>query len=209
MHKVYASGRNRQNMDKDVERFERWSSTYEHSWVQRYFDEVHRSMIEMVVAEAPGINPKVILDVGCGTGRLLRRAAATWPEAQLVGVDAAAGMIESARMLAPTVTFYQGVAESLPQPNATVDLVFSAVSLHHWKDAATGIREAQRVLRDGGMFCLADIAIPSWVAKVFRSKARSGAAIRDLLIQANLVPRVQRRISAGILFVSLAMKTRN
>ena len=164
-------------------------------------------MIDTVAADAPTLNPKVVLDVGCGTGRLLRRVAAVWPEAQLVGVDAAAGMIESAQMLAPTATFYQAVAESLPQPNATVDLVFSAVSLHHWKDAARGVREAQRVLRDGGMFCLADISIPSWIAKVIRSKARSGAAIRDLLIEAKFVPRAQRRTTAGILLVSLAVKT--
>ena len=196
-------------MNKDVERFERWSKTYEHSWVQRYFDEVHRFMIDTVAAHAPTLNPKVVLDVGCGTGRLLRRVAAAWPEAQLVGVDAATGMIESARTLAPTITFYQAVAESLPQPTATVDLVFSAVSLHHWKDAATGIREVHRVLRDGGMFCLADISIPSWVAKVFRSKAKSGTAIRDLLIKAKFVPRAQRRITAGILLVSLAVKTCN
>jgi ubiquinone/menaquinone biosynthesis C-methylase UbiE len=79
----------------DVERFEGWSSTYEHSWVQRYFDQVHTFVLETVVAEVPGLDPEVVLDVGCGTGRLLRRAANLWPEAQLVGVDPASGMIES------------------------------------------------------------------------------------------------------------------
>src|SRR5690242_7844482 len=190
-------------MNKDVGRFERWSGSYEHSWVQRYFDEVHRVMIETVAAEAQTLNPKLILDVGCGTGRLLRRVAATWPEAQLVGVDAARGMIESARGLAPTATFHHAVAEALPMADASVDVAFSAVSLHHWKNAATGIREVHRVLRNGGIFCLADISIPSWLAKVFHSKARSGAALRQLLIKGKFVPRGQKRVTAGILLVSL------
>jgi ubiquinone/menaquinone biosynthesis C-methylase UbiE len=196
-------------MNKDVERFERWSSTYEHSWIQRWLDQVHSFMVETVAAEVPRLDPKVVLDVGCGTGRLLRRVAGVWPEAQLVGVDPATGMIDSARKLAPTITFYQAVAESLPLADASVDLAFSAVSLHHWQNAAAGIQEVERVLGDTGIFCLVDISIPSWLAKLFRSKARSGSAIRDLLIQSRLKLRVQRRTSAGILLVSLAVKTSN
>ena len=196
-------------MNEDVERFERWSSTYEHSWIQRYLDQVHSFMVETVAAEAPNLNPRVILDVGCGTGRLLRRASSSWPEAQLVGLDPSMGMIESARKLAPSITFCQAVAELLPLADASVDLAFSAVSLHHWQDAAAGVREIHRVLCDTGIFCLADISIPSWLTKLFRSKARSGSGIRDLLIQARLKLRVQRRTSAGITLVSLAVRTSN
>jgi ubiquinone/menaquinone biosynthesis C-methylase UbiE len=193
-------------MNNDVERFERWSSTYERSWIQRFLDDLHSFMLEVVGAAAPELRPKVILDIGCGTGRLLRRAATRWPAAQLVGVDAAAGMIESARKLAPMATFHQAFAESLPLTDASVDLVLSAVSLHHWQDAAKGMLEVQRVLRFGGIFCLADISIPRWLAKAFRSKAKSRATIRELLSRAELEPRVQRRTSAGIVLVSLAMK---
>lgn len=194
-------------MNDDVERFERWSSTYEDSWLQRYLDGIHKFIFETVASEHSGANPRVILDVGCGTGRLLRRAAAVWPDAQLVGVDAAARMIQSARKLAPEITFHRGVAEALPLADATVDLAFSALSLHHWEDAATGIREVERVLRERGLFCLADISMPRWLARVFHSKARSGSAVRDLLNKAQLETKVQKR-SAGILLVSLAVKTR-
>jgi ubiquinone/menaquinone biosynthesis C-methylase UbiE len=88
-------------------------------------------------------------------------------------------------------------------------LAFSAVTLHHWQNAAAGIQEVERVLGDTGIFCLADISIPHWLAKLFRSKARSGSAIRDLLIQARFKLKVQKRTSAGILLVSLAVKTSN
>jgi len=196
-------------MNKDVERFERWSSTYEHSWIQGFFDQVHSFMVETVATEFPRLDPKLVLDVGCGTGRLLRRVARFWPEVQLVGVDPAGGMIESARKLAPGIMFYQAPAESLPFTDGTVDVAFSAVSLHHWENAAGGVREVQRVLGDAGIFCLADISIPRWLATLFRSKARNGSAMRDLLIQAGLKPRVHSRTSAGIVLVSLATKTSN
>ena len=68
-------------MNHDVERFERWSNTYEDSWIQRYFDGIYKFMVETVASEHSGLNPKVILDVGCGTDRLLRRAATVWPDA--------------------------------------------------------------------------------------------------------------------------------
>jgi len=206
--KIDAS-RDKQRMNNDVERFERWSSTYEHSWIQRFLDQVHSFMVEIVAAEVPRLNPRVALDVGCGTGRLLRRVASVWPEAQLVGVDPATGMIESARKLAPNIIFHQAQAESLPLTDGSVDLAFSAVSLHHWENAAGGVREVQRVLGDAGIFCLADISIPRWLATLFRSKARNGSAMRDLLIQAGLKPRVHSRTSAGIVLVSLATKTSN
>jgi len=196
-------------MNNDVERFEHWSSTYEHSWIHRWLDEVHSFMLETVAAEVPRLNPRVALDVGCGTGRLLRRVASVWPEAQLVGVDPATGMIESARKLAPNIIFHQAQAESLPLTDGSVDLAFSAVSLHHWENAARGVREVQRVLCDTGIFCLADISIPRWLAKLFRSQARSGSGIRDLFVQVGLKLRVQRRTSAGIVLVSLAVKASN
>jgi SAM-dependent methyltransferase len=43
-----------------------------------------------------------------------------------------------------------GVAESLPFPDNTVDLVASRGSIFFWDDPVQGLREVQRVLRPGG-----------------------------------------------------------
>ncbi len=43
-----------------------------------------------------------------------------------------------------------GVAESLPFPDGTVDLVVSRGSIFFWNDPVLGLREVQRVLRPGG-----------------------------------------------------------
>jgi ubiquinone/menaquinone biosynthesis C-methylase UbiE len=53
----------------------------------------------------------------------------------------APGKIEAARKLAPSIDFYQSQAESLPLVHSSVDFAFSAVSLHHWQNAAAGVCE--------------------------------------------------------------------
>ena len=103
-----------------------------------------------------GYTPDTVLDVGCGTGRLLRKAKARWPNAQFIGVDPATGMIENARRLMPDAKFYVSQAESLPLPDASVNLVFSTASFHHWQDKEKGLREIKRVLQVGGLLFLAD-----------------------------------------------------
>ncbi len=141
------------NNADDIEKFNRWASTYESSRVQNFLvDRVHRAVLELLVTA----EPRRVLDIGCGTGRLLRTMGARWPAAQLTGVDAAEGMVEVARRLMPTATFYTGVAEALPLPDASADLVLGTLSFHHWHDRAAGVREVGRVLRP---FMFASVAV--------------------------------------------------
>ena len=145
---------------RDVQHFERWSRTYEDSWMQtRLFGRVHAAVLDLA-ASLPAPAPTSVLDVGCGTGRLLRAAATRWLDAQLIGVDPAQGMVDAARHLTPGAAIHRGLAESLPLPDASVDLAFSTVSFHHWQDQAAGVREIARVVRPSGHFILADFAMP-------------------------------------------------
>jgi ubiquinone/menaquinone biosynthesis C-methylase UbiE len=147
----------KRNSDSTQE-FNRWSSTYEESWAQRFlFEPVHWGVLNMV---EEGAVPEAVLDVGCGTGRLLRKARERWPEAKLLGVDSAEGMIEKARQLTPGAVFYVDKVESLPLSDASIDLAFSTLSYHHWSDKLEGLRQIERVLRPAGRLFLADVAIP-------------------------------------------------
>lgn len=97
-----------------------------------------------------------VLDVGCGTGSLAIAAKRRVGAGKVYGIDASAPMIARARRKARKagleVTFDEGVAESLPFPDARFDVVLNTVMLHHLprnvREACIG--EMRRVLKPGG-----------------------------------------------------------
>jgi len=186
------------NHDRDMRHFNEWSATYERSSIQRYFERVHEAMLNVLPA---AFSPRHILDVGCGTGRLIRRAQARWPGLSASGVDAAEGMVTQARELTPGATFHVASAEALPFPAASVDFVVSSLSLHHWTDPRKGLEEAVRVLQPGGWLCLADIALPEWLAWLPGSRAQSREGLRRLLTIAGIPPLEQRSMLAYVVVI--------
>jgi ubiquinone/menaquinone biosynthesis C-methylase UbiE len=145
--------------------------------------------------------------VGCGTGRLLEKTGALWPAARLLGVDPAPGMIQMARRRIPKATTEVAGAEALPLPDASVDLVVTCLSLHHWKDRGQGLREAARVLRPGGQLCLADITVPAWVSRLFHGiKAATPDSLHSLATQAGFQVEKQSFTMARMVCLVLAVK---
>jgi len=175
------------SVNNEQERFNQWSDTYEHSFMQwLLFDRVHRAVLNRL---PPGFTPTGILDIGCGTGRLLRRIHARWPQASLVGIDLAEGMVSRARQLTPNATIYLASADHIPLQDASVDLVTTTMSFHHWSKQDQGVRESSRVLRPRGFFVLADTNIghghPLSRARVRLLLQESGFLIQS---QSSLVP---------------------
>jgi ubiquinone/menaquinone biosynthesis C-methylase UbiE len=170
----------------ELDHFNHWSATYERSLAQWFFfDRVHRGVLARLPA---GFRPTRILDIGCGTGRLLRRLQARWPLAVLFGVDLAEGMVAQARRQLPAATIHQAPAEHLPLSDGSVDLVTSTVSFHHWSDQAGGVAEALRVLRPGGLFILADMTISHGGHPLSRKQVRVLFAKAGLSIRSQTSP---------------------
>ena len=189
----------------DVERFDRWAATYDQSVMQRlYFGPVHSKMLDLLVRERPKVPPSCILDVGCGTGRLLRAASVRWPEAQLLGIDPADQMISEAARLNPKASFRLAFAEALPFPDRIADIVLSSLSFHHWADQPKGLHEIARVLHPGGYSCLADHAM--LLTKLFGEKVKSREEIRLLLMSAGLTVRQHRGMGMRFVLITLAQK---
>jgi SAM-dependent methyltransferase len=81
-------------------RFDRWASTYEASPLQpALFAPVHQTTLQLAQQLLP--DARRILDVGCGTGRLLRQPRQRYWRAELVGVDLARGMVAAAIAATP------------------------------------------------------------------------------------------------------------
>ncbi len=184
----------------DVDRFNRWATTYDRHWMQRIiFNPIQRAVLE-VAAEQVG-RPGAILDVGCGTGKLLKSARSRFPDARLVGVDAAEQMVKYAQSTTPagTIEFRQGIAESLPFPNGSFDLVFSTMTFHHWQDQARGAAEVARVLAPGGRWLLADFVASGFMKHApllkihqFPDRAHLQAMLADAGVKVVKEQRVSR-----------------
>ena len=178
--------------DAEVQEFNRRATTYETSREQGYlFDRVQRIVLNLAKTQR---SPEAILDVGCGTGRLLRKAKEEWPHARLIGVDAAEKMIEQAKQLFPQAEFHFAMAESLPLPDASIDLTFSTLSFHHWTDQTKGVCEVARVLRSQGRFVLADIVPPFGLSFFTRHfKRNNPEKMRETFAEAGLNVELQQR----------------
>jgi ubiquinone/menaquinone biosynthesis C-methylase UbiE len=182
---------------RDIRRFDRWSHTYDDSWLQeRLFRPVHQAVLNLAMQ---GPAPQTILDVGCGTGRLLSAAQQRWPDARLIGVDPAEGMVAEASRQMPAACFVSAAAEALPFPDASIDLAMSTMSFHHWRDHAAGLRQISRVLRPGGRFILADGAPPVWLTRLLvrMGKFFSPAQRRRLFVAAGLIPHTHASVPLG------------
>lgn len=187
----------------DVELFERWGPSYERSWMQkRLFDPVHSAVLQEAASR---FKPESVLDIGCGSGRLLRKAHDYWPEAALCGVDPAQKMLEIARQLTPEARFNLGSGEDLLLPDASVDLALSTISFHHWHNQAASLREVARVLRPGGAFLLADFTLPGGLAWLY-SRVHSVAQMRALFEQAGLEVQAQPGPVAPFVHITIGTK---
>jgi ubiquinone/menaquinone biosynthesis C-methylase UbiE len=193
--------------NNDVQFFDRWAPTYDRNIMNIFIDRIHHILLDQAVQANHSQPPENVIDVGCGTGRLLRGAKKRWPEAYLIGIDPSWGMLEVARQRTPGATFFNGSAESLPFPDDSADLVVSTLSFHHWSNQEAGLIEIARVLRPGGRFCLGDLGLPTYLAWLTHHvDGNNPATWRSLFDQAGFELLSINRQMTGFLLVAVSEK---
>jgi len=108
---------------------------------------------------ATGLDPRDILEVGCGTGGFLDVLAKRYPAATVAGVepsDAARRVaLDAGRPVKP------GAFGSLGVEDGSVDLLVALDVLEHCDDEDEALEDAMRVLRPGGGLVMTVPAMPS------------------------------------------------
>lgn len=141
--------------------FDRWAPCYDFLFTTVFYQAVHQRLLEFV--ELP--TSADILDIGCGTGRLLNRLAKQFPQVQGTGLDLSPEMIKEAKdknIYGSRLQFLQGNVEALPFPDSAFDAVFCTISFLHYPHPELVLAEIKRVLRPGGIFYLADYTVNDW-----------------------------------------------
>lgn len=99
-----------------------------------------------------------ILDVGSGTGFFTARLAQRYPQAKVIGLDLAEGMLHFARNTLPdAIQWLCGDAENLPLADHSVDVIFSSLAIQWCNNLSQLMAELQRVLKPGGRVHIATL----------------------------------------------------
>ncbi|KAF0132608.1 MAG: malonyl-CoA O-methyltransferase [Candidatus Saganbacteria bacterium] len=119
------------------------------------YDEYADIQKEMMLNLLNGISGKFknVLDIGSGTGLLAKWMIEKFPEAEIVGMDIAPGMVKYASLkhINPRIIFLNGDGEQMPFADNVFDLIVSNAALQ-WMDYKKAIDEAARVITSHGQF---------------------------------------------------------
>jgi ubiquinone/menaquinone biosynthesis C-methylase UbiE len=196
--------------DRDIAAFDARAPGYDSGWLGRMHHQIADRTADLALTLTPA--PRRILDVGCGTGYLLRQLAVRCPQAiELAGIDPAPAMIEAARAAATDsrLRWLPGTAEDLPWPAGTFDLVVSATSFDHWTDQQAGLAQCARVLGPDGWLVLTD-QFSAWLGPTLiasrRRKARTRRRATRLLAAAGFQTIRWHDIHAVIIRAATARK---
>jgi malonyl-CoA O-methyltransferase len=125
--------------------YDRWAALYD-----GYDNPMVFAAAQVIQAGFADVVGKDVVELGCGTGRNLAALKALGART-LVGCDLSDGMLAKARERDPAFRLLRhDMAQPVPMPDASADLVLFCLTLEHVADLAHPLAEARRLLRPDG-----------------------------------------------------------
>jgi ubiquinone/menaquinone biosynthesis C-methylase UbiE len=127
------------------------------SWFNQIIDNLQFRALRRALALASVPTGSRFLDVGCGTGRWVRRYGELG--FSVVGVDATIGMLQMARVHDTRAPLTAGLAQSLPFSDAAFDCLSDITVVQHipYKLQSKALQEMVRILKPGGRMILMEV----------------------------------------------------
>jgi SAM-dependent methyltransferase len=123
-----------------------------------YNDGAGLAVYDWLNTRHPNLQPKRVLDMGCGPGHTITALAKAMPDTEFVTLDVAAPMLRFAHARAKSlgvnnITFIQANAERVPEPDQSFDIVYTTIFLHETSNLAIRkiMAETYRLLKPGGL----------------------------------------------------------
>lgn len=113
----------------------------------------HELIVQSVVKYCP--SPKAVFDIGCGRGDRLRALGEAFPGAYMAGIDSDGDMV---KLASDAGDIRRGYAENIPFEDGKFDIILCECSLSLFSDAEKSLLEAARLLKEGGLLILGELA---------------------------------------------------
>lgn len=116
-----------------------------------------RSLYPVLLEKLSHLSFHCALDLGCGTGEMMRLILQKDSRKELYGLDLSEEMLSVAKAKLPEqVKLLLGDSESLPFLDSFFDVVYCNDSFHHYPAPQKVLREVHRVLKPEGTFLMGD-----------------------------------------------------
>ncbi|HEU5168695.1 MAG TPA: class I SAM-dependent methyltransferase, partial [Chitinophagaceae bacterium] len=159
-------------MSTKVIQGELWSVAPQY-W-SKYFEPFFIPLYKKTIEQLQLSEYTSLLDAGCGSGMFPHMAISTG--AQVIGIDAAEGLLEIARQRNPKNNFLEEDLETLPFAPESFDVVTGFNSFQYAGNFTAALAEAKRVLKEKGR-----LAIGIWDKPEFSDATNVLKAIGTLL----------------------------
>ncbi len=158
----------------------------------RYRELRNRPALELL-NRVSSTSPALVVDLGCGTGRIARAMRDRWPDARVVGIDRSAKMLTAAAETGGDVQWLNSdIAEWTP--DSPVDVLYSNAALQWLPDHQTLLPKLVSFLAPGGVLA---VQMPlGWSEPshaLMRDTLESGGPGRSPLGPEDLRNRLSRR----------------
>ena len=127
-----------------AESFSKAATTYDSA------AQLQRDISDRLWALLPAVQAQRVLDLGCGTGTGTVRLQQYFPQAQVLSLDIAPGMLQQVRKKHPGAVGVCADAEALPFKNDSLDIIFSSLAIQWCQAYPQLFAELYRVLAPGG-----------------------------------------------------------
>ncbi|MEH6626341.1 MAG: class I SAM-dependent methyltransferase [Motiliproteus sp.] len=141
------------------------------TWTEQVLERAIKDVERLISKRQESYN--VVVDVGCGYGRSLRKLHERFSPQRLIGMDIDPEMLihsqQEAEKEGINAEFIQGSSSALRLPDNSVDLLFCHQTFHHLIEQEKAIDEFFRVLKPGGVLLFAESTrryIHSWIIKL-------------------------------------------
>jgi ubiquinone/menaquinone biosynthesis C-methylase UbiE len=151
-------------------------------WAQHYDSSINPLLAleeRRLAPQLTGFSGKDVVDLGCGTGRWLRKIEALHPRS-LTGLDLSSAMLDQARFkCSPSTRLLQSDCTGTPLHARCADRVLASFLLSYLPDLAAFAHESARILRPRGVLLVSDLH-PNTISYGWRRTFRAAGSVFEI-----------------------------